>query len=137
VDAPPAEWRRECELPLGPVRGAYSSALPEGSVDDDVAVAFADALDVLHSLGVELVADSPDFGRLSEPFTTIAEGTFAGLAHEMTDDQLEKVDLGPRQLIDHGRRISAGAYYAAQQVAGRESASILRFWEEHDLLVTP
>jgi amidase/aspartyl-tRNA(Asn)/glutamyl-tRNA(Gln) amidotransferase subunit A len=130
-------FRDACELPLAPVRGAYWSALPDGEVNEDVAAAFADALDVLRSLGAELVADSPDFSRLAEPFITIAEGTFAGLAHEMTDEQLANVGLGPRQLIDHGREISAGAYYAAIQTARRESASVLRFWEEYDVLITP
>lgn len=132
-----AACRDACELPLAPMRGACSSALPDGKVDDEVAVAFADALDVLRSLGVELVADSPDFSRLSGPFTTIAEGAFAGLAYEMTDEWLEKIGLGPRQLIDRGRGISAGAYYAAIQAAARESASVLRFWEEYDVLITP
>ncbi len=130
-------FRDACELPLRQMRAAYSSALPDGNVDDDVAVAFSDALDVLRSLGVELVADSPDFSRLSEPFTTIAEGAFAGLAYEMTDEQLENIGRGPRQLIDHGGEISAAAYYAALHAAGRESASILRFWEDYDVLVTP
>jgi amidase/aspartyl-tRNA(Asn)/glutamyl-tRNA(Gln) amidotransferase subunit A len=132
-----AGFRDACELSLAAMRGGYSSALSDGNVDDEVAVAFADALDVLRSLGVELVAASPDFSGLSEPFTTIAEGVFAGLAHEMTDEQLEKIGLGPRQLIDHGGRISAGAYYAALQTAARESASVLRFWEEYDVLITP
>lgn len=137
VDEAPAGCRHACELPLASVRAASSSAVPGGSVDEDVAVAFADALDVFRSLGVELVADSPDFTRLSEPFATIAEGAFAGLAHEITDEQLEEIGLGARQLIDHGRRISAAAYYAALQAAGHESASILRFWEEYDVLLTP
>jgi amidase/aspartyl-tRNA(Asn)/glutamyl-tRNA(Gln) amidotransferase subunit A len=133
----PAGFRDACELPLGPMRGAYWSTLPDGVVDDDVADAFADALNVFRSLGVELVADGPDFSRLAAPFTTIAEGVFAGLAHDMTEEQLEKIGLGPRQLIDHGREISAGAYYAAIQTARRESASVLRFWEEYDVLITP
>jgi amidase/aspartyl-tRNA(Asn)/glutamyl-tRNA(Gln) amidotransferase subunit A len=137
VGALPLACWQACELPLGPTRGAYSSALPGGSVDDDVAVAFADALEVFRSLGVELVADRPDVSGLAEPFTTIAEVAFAGLAHEMTDERVERIGQGPRQLIDHGREIAAGAYYAAQQTAHRESASILRFWEEYDVLITP
>ncbi len=107
------------------------------SLDDDVTVAFADALEVFRSLGVELAADRPDFSGLAEPFTTIAEVAFAGLAHELTHEQIERIGQGPRQLIDHGRRIDAGAYYAAQQAAHRESASILRFWEQYDVLITP
>jgi amidase len=137
VGAIPLMCRQACELPLAETRGAYSSALPGDSLDEDVAVAFADALDVFRSLGVALVADVPDFSGLAEPFTTIAEGAFAGLAHEMTDEQLEQVGQGPRQLIDHGRTISAGAYYSAQQTAHREAASVLRFWERYDVLVTP
>jgi amidase len=137
VGAVPLECRQACDLPLAATHGAYSSAVPGDSLDDDVAVAFADALDAFRSLGVELVADRPDFSGLAEPFTTIAEGAFAGLAHEMADEQIEQIGQGPRQLIDHGRMISAGSYYSAQQTARQEVASILRFWERYDVLITP
>jgi amidase len=137
VDAGTASFRRACELRPGALRGAHSSAVPGGRVDDDVAAAFADALALFESLGVELAPDGPDVSALGEPFTTIAEAAFAGLAEEMTEAQLERIGHGPRQLIERGGRIGAGAYYAALQAARRASASILRFWERYEVLITP
>jgi len=55
----------------------------------------------------------------------------------MSDRQIEEIGEGARQLIDRGRKITVGKYYAAQQVAHRESASILRFWDEYHVLITP
>ena len=136
IGGQPLACRRACELPLDSIRAAYSIAVPTGTVDDEVMAAFTDALDVFGSLGVELERGAPDFTGLSEPFTIVAEGAFAGLAFEMTAEQIEKIGAGARQLIDRGRRLGADAYYAAVQ-ASRESASILALWKERDVLITP
>ena len=137
IGGQPLACRRACELPLASIRGAYSVAVPTGTVDDEVMAAFTDALDVFASLGVDLERGAPDFTGLTEPFTTVAEGAFAGLAFEMTAGQIETIGAGARQLIDRGRRLGADAYYAAVQAMRRESASILAFWKERDVLITP
>ena len=137
VTVTPSSFRAACELPLPPTRAAHSTAVSNGRLDDEVAAAFADALDVFRSLRLELIPGNPDLAPLALPFATIAESTFAGLAHEMSDEHLEKIGEGARQLIDRGRKITAGEYYAAQQAARRESASVLRFWDEYQVLITP
>ncbi|HEX5192686.1 MAG TPA: amidase [Solirubrobacteraceae bacterium] len=133
----PPNLRDACERPPGRLRVAYTSKLPVGELDADVASAFAGALDVLRELGLEPVPTAPDVSALGALFATIAESTFAGLAAPLTARQLELVGTTSRQLIERGRRIAAGEYLAAIEAAYHESLAILRFWDEHDVLVTP
>lgn len=136
----PAERRRfrdACELPLGRLRVAYASDVPAHDVDADVAAAFQHGLRVLGELGLELVPDAPDVSAVPALFAPIAEVAFAGLAAEMSDEQLALIGPKCLQLIRHGWRISAGDYYATLEAAHRESARIHRFWDSYDVLVTP
>lgn len=133
----PPQCRQACDRPLGRVRAGFCREVPDGRLDEEVADAFDDALDVLRALGVECSAHCPDFAALAAPFTTIAEVAFAGIAHEMTAEQLTRIGAGALQLITHGRQIGAGEYYAALQTAHRESAKVLAFWDEYDVLITP
>lgn len=130
-------FRAACELPLGPVRAGYTSDIPDGRLDAEVAAAFARGLDVFRGLGVELVEASPDVSRVPALFAPIAEVAFAGLAAEMSDDQLALIGPNCLQLMRHGWRIAASDYYATLEAAYRESARILRFWETCDVLITP
>ena len=86
---------------------------------------------------MELVPGAPSFSPVLEPFATIAEVAFAAMAAEMTDKQLRLIDSTSMQLITRGREIGAARYYAALQTAHRESARVLRFWDQHDVLLTP
>ena len=131
------EYRAACDAPPGQIRAAYTSVVPGGSIDQDVAAAFADALEVLAALGLELVQDAPDLTAVPELFAPIVEVAFAGIGTDLTDDQLARIGPKCMQLMKRGWRISASDYYATLQAAHRETARIQRFWETYDVLVTP
>ena len=131
------DCRAACEMPLGRIRAAYASAVPGGHLDPDVAAAFADALGVLTSVGVELCEDAPDLAVVPELFAPIAEVAFAGIGNDLTDEQLARIGPKCLQLMTRGWRITAAEYYATLQAAHRETARIQRFWETYDVLVTP
>jgi len=131
------EFRAACERHVRPMRVAYLDGPGVADLDAEVASAFADALEVMDELGMELVPGVPNFSLVLEPFATIAEVAFAAMAAQMTDEQLQQIGLTSMQLIARGREIKAARYYAALQDAHRESARVLRFWEQHDVLLTP
>jgi amidase/aspartyl-tRNA(Asn)/glutamyl-tRNA(Gln) amidotransferase subunit A len=133
----PSAMRAACDRPLGRPHLAFTASVPGDELDAEVAGAFADALDVLRDLGLEPVEAAPDVSALPGLFAVIIEATFAGLAAPLSERQLELVDVTSRQLIARGRQISAGAYLVAVDAAYRESVRILRFWDDHDVLVTP
>jgi amidase/aspartyl-tRNA(Asn)/glutamyl-tRNA(Gln) amidotransferase subunit A len=116
---------------------AYTATATGGDVDDDVAASFADAVDVIRSLGADLVEAAPDLSRLASPFMTIATVAFAGMGSEMSDDELSLIGTKCLALMKRGWGFSGADYYAAQQAAYRESSRVLEFWREFDLLVTP
>ena len=132
-----SDFRAACERTVGRMRVAYLDGPRAADLDAEVANAFADALEVMEKLGIELVPGAPSFSLILEPFATIAEVAFAAMAAEMTDEQLRLVDSTSMQLITRGREIGAAQYYAALQAAHRESARVLRFWDQHDVLLTP
>jgi len=129
--------RAACDVPLAPTRAAYTSELPDGQLDPDVAAAFARGLAVLGELGVELSEATPDVSRVPTLFAPIAEVAFAGISAELSDDQLAVIGTDSLQLMRRGWRINAADYYAALEAAHRESARIRRFWERFDVLITP
>lgn len=129
--------RAACDRSPGSLRVACTTAVPGAELDPDVAVAFANALDVLREIGLEPVPAAPDVSALAPLFAVIAEATFAGLAAAFTEDQLELVEVTSRQLIDRGREISAESYLVAVDAAYRESVRIMSLWERFDVLVTP
>ncbi|MGH2858677.1 MAG: amidase [Solirubrobacteraceae bacterium] len=129
--------RAACERPLKPLRVACSSHLDGGTLDPEVATAFADTVKLLEELGLEIVEDHPDVSALPELFATIAEAAFAAIGEELSDDQLSRVGLSVLQLTRRGWRISAADYCVALQSAYRESLRIMRFWDGCDVLVTP
>jgi amidase/aspartyl-tRNA(Asn)/glutamyl-tRNA(Gln) amidotransferase subunit A len=131
------DFRAACERPVRRLRVAYLDGPRAVDLDAEVANAFADALAVMDKLGMELVPGAPSFSSVVEPFAPIAEVAFAAMAAEMTDEQLGLIGLTSMQLITRGREIGAAQYYAALQTAHRESARVLRFWEQHDVLLTP
>jgi amidase len=132
-----SDFRAACERPVGRMRVAYLDSPRTGDLDAEVASAFADALEVIEKLGVELVPGAPSFSSVLEPFATIAEVAFAAMAVEMTDEQLRQIGLTSMQLIRRGREIGGARYYAALETAHRESAHVLQFWDRHDVLLTP
>lgn len=129
--------RAACDQPLGPLRVAFSSALPAGAVDGEVQAAFADAVTQLGELGVVLAEDQPDVSALPDLFTTIAEVAFAEIGAGCTDEQLALLPAKVLALIRRGWRVPAGDYSATVQAAYRESLRLMRFWDTYDVLVTP
>jgi amidase/aspartyl-tRNA(Asn)/glutamyl-tRNA(Gln) amidotransferase subunit A len=141
-DREPAEHRGSpftaaCDAPLPRPRIAFTSAVPGASVDEEVAASFADALDVVRSMGCKLTEAAPDFGPLAEPFAAIICVAFAGIGAEMTDEQLAQIGPKCLALMQRGWAYTGAEYYNARQAIHREAAAVMRFWRDHDLLLTP
>lgn len=132
-----SEFETACDRPTAKPRIAYSTAVPDGEVDADVAASFAESLEVFRSLGAELVEAVPDFRPFAEPFMIIASVAFAGMGAEMTDDQIAQIGPKCLALMKRGWKYSGAAYYDAQLTAYHEASKVLAFWRDHDLLLTP
>lgn len=126
-----------CDAPLPRLRVAFTTAVPGASVDEEVAASFADALEVVRAMGCEVTEAAPDFGPLAEPFIAIICVAFAGIGAEMTDEQLSQIGPKCLALMQRGWAYTGAEYYNARQAVHREASRVMRFWRDHDLLLTP
>lgn len=126
-----------CDAPLRGLRVAYSSAVPGGAVEAEVAASFADALDAVRSLGIDPIEATLDHSTLAAPFATILEVAFAGIGAELSDEQLSLIGPKCLGLMKRGWSISGAEYYNALQAAHRASLRALGAWSDWDILLTP
>ncbi|MGH2844087.1 MAG: amidase [Solirubrobacteraceae bacterium] len=129
--------RAACERALPPLRLAYATTVSDCELDDDVELAFIDALQILRGLGLRMVRAHPDVSSLLAHFPTIAEAAFAEIAAPLDERQFALLETTSRQLVERGRLVDLAGHRAAIYAMQRESARVLRFFERHDVLVTP
>lgn len=139
--APTARWGNRfvsaCDAELPRLRVAYSDSVPGGRVDEEVAASFAGAVEVFRSLGLDMVAASPDFSGFVEPFMTLANAAFAGMGSEMSDEQLGLIGHKCLALMKRGWEISGAELYTASLTAHRLASEALTFWDDIDLWLAP
>ena len=68
---------------------------------------------------------------------TIANTAFAGMATQMTDEQVARLGPEPLSIMTRGWAVGGAEYYVEVQEAHQESARILQFWSDYDFLLTP
>ncbi len=126
-----------CEAELPTLRIAYSDAVPGATVDTEVAVSFAEAVETFRALGCDMTPAAPDFSDFSEPFMILASVAFAGMGSSMPDERLALIGQKCLALMKRGWAIGGADYYNASLAAHAAASRALEFWDEFDILLTP
>jgi amidase len=143
--APERPFLEEVGREPGRLRIGWSSRPPlDVAVDGDCIAAVEGAAALLASLGHEVVEASPTFDSsvLIEPLATIwsvgnlvdAQLCEQVLGRPPRDDELE---LSTRELVDHGRTLSALDIVNAVAAFGTATRQFAAFFETHDVWLTP
>lgn len=116
---------------------AYSPALGYAKVHPDVAVAVKNAAKLFEDLGAHVEEVDPGFENPLPIFNTLWwSGAYFALRN-LTDKQLGELDLGLRQVVEEGEKISLAEYLQANQARGELGIRMRKFHQEYDLLITP
>ncbi len=127
------------------LRVAFTTAAPNNApVDADVERAVRNTAALLESLGhsVEEAAPEVDSDHYVENFVKVWIGGTGEELHTLgelrgTAVELDEVEPLTRQMKEISDAMSATDYLVALDYLRRISRSILRFWDDYDVLVTP
>jgi Asp-tRNA(Asn)/Glu-tRNA(Gln) amidotransferase A subunit family amidase len=104
-------------------------------VDPEAVAAVRATAEALRALGHAVVDAQPDLLPLERSFLTI---TTVGIGtHPLTEDQLDKLEPRTRLIVEAARTVPAVDYVRAQQDMHRHCRTMLAFFEDHDVLLTP
>ena len=139
--APPPERRfvEEIERPLGRLRIACTTATDTGApVHADCIAAVEDAAKLCADLGHTVVEAKPtiDGEQVVESFTTVWTSGLASTL-KMIGAQKDQVEPTTWAVYEIGNRYSAADYILALQTIQKLSRDVGRFFEDHDVLLTP
>ncbi len=126
----------------GGVRGLKLAALPKAEregVEADILEAYDHSLELLRSLGAEIVEINLPFRfeDCFEPHMTIVNSEAYAYFHDVVDDETSLLDESIRQGISTGRDISSQRYLNAFQQIGRLKRQISEALLKVDALLTP
>jgi amidase len=142
---PSAPFAESARRDPGRLRIAVATEAPNGApIDPDVQKAVADTAALLESLGhsVEEAAPEVDPERYVENFVKVWIGEVGEELHTlegMLGGPIDRDKIEPltRQMEEIAGSMSATDYLIALDVLRRISRTIVGFWDERDLLLTP
>ena len=137
--APEIPFSTSAATPPGPLRIAYSTAVPPGAIaklDADARKAFEETVELLRSLGHQLSERDPDYGAGAIPALTVRylRGIHDGAA---ALDHPERLERRTRAMARMGGMIPPALLersLAGEAQFARRLNSVL---EDHDVLLTP
>ncbi len=145
VVAPPPRrpYGEEVGAPTGRLRVGVLATSPTGALHPECAAAALEAAHLLEGLGHDVSDDhpviDPDAARwflarwaVNARMSILAIGQQLG--REITADDVEPMTWA---IAGAGARLSGVDYAAALATSAAFTRSMARFWEDHDLLVTP
>jgi amidase len=145
--APPPRrpWAEEVGADRGRLRVGALTATPVAEVDPDCVTAARRLADALADAGHEVTDDAPQ--ALDDPTGSLAYVTMlqVHVASELArvgrlvGAEVTEADVEPTtwELAGAGRAVDAVTYWEAVSAMHAWSRRVARWWEEHDLLVTP
>ena len=119
------------------LRAAYSPNLGYAVVDTEVEEKVFAAVKSLEALGVRIEQVDPGFDNPQDIFRAHWYAGAAFVLRSMTDAQLDMVDSGLRVVADKGDSITMDNYLKAGLARNQLAATMRRFHESYDLLITP
>ena len=131
------DWRDGIEGGVKGLKIAFSPTLGYGRVDPEVAVAVAAAARAFAALGAEVETVERVFDDPARAWLTL---WWAGAAKAMSGysaEERKRIDPGLEESAQHGARLSALDYLAADAVRSELSLTMAKFHRRYDLLLTP
>ncbi|HEY2385682.1 MAG TPA: amidase family protein [Candidatus Binatia bacterium] len=142
--APARPFRAEVDAPPGRLRIAFSVQAPTGTtVHPDCQRSVRDAAALCAELGHDVEERAPEIDAV--PFVRAFMAVYAASAAKSMAS-LERQGLTPRReqfepitwgLYEMGLQVNAGAYLLAVEDLQRTAREVARFYETHDLWLTP
>ncbi|HUB73271.1 MAG TPA: amidase [Solirubrobacteraceae bacterium] len=137
--APPVPFAQAAATPAGKLRIAYSTRTPPGIIsrlDAHAERALHQTVELLRSLGHELVERDPDYGPAAGPALTAhyLRGIHDDAAKVAQPQRLERRTRGMDRL---GALVTPALLERAQRAAAELSARLGRLFEQHHALLTP
>jgi aspartyl-tRNA(Asn)/glutamyl-tRNA(Gln) amidotransferase subunit A len=135
----PGSFLEEVDLGVRGLRVAWSADLGYAPVDPEVRAICEAAAKRFADLGCDVGEASPGFANPSGDFTffTIAATSDAAWLGELSEQELALLDEPARQFLDFGSRRSAVELVRADERRMAIWASMQRFHQTYDLLLTP
>jgi len=121
----------------GPLRVGWSPDLGYAPVDPQVAAVTREAMAGFGEIGWPVDESDPEFSDPNEFFNTIIRAENYVATKELLRAHSDQLDPGLREFTENGANISAFDYLSANQLRDDLYSSIARYFENHDLLVTP
>ncbi len=115
----------------------WSSNLGYAPVDGEVAALTEAAVTTFVDIGWEVDKADPEFADPNDVFNIIIRAEHYVAAKGLLDFDPDKIDPGLREFTDNGAEISAFDYLQAQNQRDYLCATLARYFERYDLLVTP
>jgi Asp-tRNA(Asn)/Glu-tRNA(Gln) amidotransferase A subunit family amidase len=122
---------------LSGLRVAWSPDLGMLAVDADVRSVFESALQVFSGLGCELVEAAPQTPHPTELWNRLALAEGFSSEGPLLASARDLLSPGTADIIEAGRRITAGQYVDALHEKAHYTRVWAEFFERHDLLLTP
>jgi len=139
IEEEPPDFVATLDKPLRDLRIAWCASFGGAPTDPSVLAACQDAAQWLSKrLGKgELAQATPDLSGVAESFLTVFT-TDDYLSHiELVGDRLEDLCRQVRQVFERAKQLPATEYALALGKIARFRYNTRRFFEEHDLLLTP
>jgi aspartyl-tRNA(Asn)/glutamyl-tRNA(Gln) amidotransferase subunit A len=121
----------------GPLRVGWSPDLGYAPVDAQVAALTREAVTGFGDIGWPVDEAGPGFPDPNEFFNTIIRAENYVATKELLRTHPDELDPGLREFTENGANISAVDYLNANQLRDDLCTSLARYFEDHDLLVTP
>jgi len=137
--APQIGFSEAAARPPGRLRIAYSTRIPPGvlsKLDGDAHGALQQTVELLRSLGHELVQSDPEYDLLDIP--CVLARYLRGI-HDVAGelDHPERLERRTQAMVRAGGLISEGALARAMAREAPTALRLGRIFEEHDVLLTP
>ncbi|MFC8010444.1 amidase [Streptomyces cinereoruber] len=137
LPAPSGSFLAACGQPAGRPRVAYTAVPPHGAVAPEVLAVFERAVGAFAATGAEMVEAAPDLGGLLDPLLTVMAANTAAMVRGVPPQRLAELESTTLDTARYGERLGAADYCGAVAAAQGRAAEVVRFWEHHDVLLTP
>lgn len=132
------DWRLCVEQGVRGMRVAATCSLGGAEVlDDDIVAAWRRSLDALADLGAEVVEVGTVFDPLRPAFEAHWKAGFAALLRTIPRERWNETDPGFQTLAREGLDVPLSAFADAMAARAALIVTLGRFFESHDVLVTP
>lgn len=119
------------------LRVAWSPDLGYARLEEDVRKATEAAMEVLASLGCEIVEASPDAPDPWEIVDVIWCASQAGALGDQLDELGDQLDPGLREIVELGFNVTGAELVAAHTQRAAYYQTVRAFMEDFDVLITP